>query len=147
VDYTNGGGASSTTTSTTYSVPYFGFIPKIIDFGFAQINEEKQISDITDNKIVMYNRIDNDILYLLHDIYNIVDYSPEIENILSAIDSNRFYKTFDPTYIRKHSKIIPSYASMVKNKIFDEYNVDIKEESRIYHTYDGKPSKKNIKII
>lgn len=133
-------------TSNIYSVPYFGFIPKIIDYGFAQINEEKQISDITDNKIVMYNRIDNDIVYLLHDIYNIVDYSPEMENILNTLDPDRFYKTFDPSYIRKHRAIIPSYETMLKNNIFDEYRTEITDPKSIYHVYDGKPSKKNIPL-
>jgi len=137
----------SDVNKTRYVVPYFGFIPKIIDYGFAQIDEEHQISDIVDNKIVMYNRIDNDILYLLHDIYNLIDYSPEMENMLSALDPDRFYKTFDPEYIRKHRKMVQSYEQMLKNKIFDEYLIDDPSEENIYHIYDGVPNMKAISLM
>lgn len=134
-------------SETQYVIPYFGFVPKIIDYGFAQIDEEQQISNIVDNKIVMYNRIDNDILYLLHDIYNIVDYSPELENMLSVLDPDRFYKTFDPEYIRKHRKVVKSYEQMLHSKIFSEYVIDDVSNKNIYHVYDGTPSTKNIKLV
>jgi len=133
--------------NTTYVVPFFGFIPKIIDYGFAQIDEENQISDIVDNKIVMYNRIDNDILYLLHDIYNLIDYSPEMENMLSALDNDKFYKTFDPEYIRKNYKTIPTYAKMLQSKIFDEYRIEVPAKESIYHVYDGVPSMKAVSLV
>ena len=55
-----------TNESTHWAIPYFGVIVKIIDFGFTVIKEEKIISNVIDNKMIMHSRPDNDILFLLN---------------------------------------------------------------------------------
>lgn len=109
-----------------YTVPYFGIIPKIIDFGFGVIPEAGIISNIVEDKYHMYHRAENDLLFLFFHIYNSAfsSNSPRlksIEKILSSLEPNKTYKHYYTEYIRKVDKILPSYESMVKNKVFNEY--------------------------
>ena len=54
---------------TSYYIPYFGIIPKIIDFGYSSLPEEGIMSNAINDKSIMYHRSNNDLLFLFHWIY------------------------------------------------------------------------------
>ena len=123
-----------------YSIPYFGIIPKIIDFGFSVIPEENIISNATDDKVLMYYRSHNDLLMLFHHIHHVlaaVDQGKvaRVDKILSALEPNRTYIHFNTEYIRKIEDILPSYESMVHNNIFREYRKYTVPKAQIYDEF------------
>jgi len=123
-----------------YYVPYFGIIPKIIDFGFGVIPEEGIISNIIEDKYVMYHKAENDLLFLFYHIYATASSRnntklKQIEKILSSLEPNKTYKHYYMEYIRKVDKQLPSYDSMVKNKIFNEYKKYVPTSNQIHSEY------------
>lgn len=58
-----------------FVVPYFGITPKIIDFGFSSLPEINAVSAITMDRDVMYNRVDNEVMFLFYNIHYKVDRS------------------------------------------------------------------------
>lgn len=123
-----------------YHVPYFGIIPKIIDFGFSVVPEEGIISDVTEDKNIMFTRIDNDVILLFHHIYHIVDmYGADrlewIDKIFRALDPTRSYVHFYTEYIRKIESELPTYEDMIKNKVFNDYKKYRGTADQIYKTY------------
>ena len=125
---------SLTEGGTTWTIPYFGIIAKIIDFGFVVIKEENIISNILDNKSIMADRPDNDILLLLYDIYSQID-DKEIDKIISKLDPTKFHRTFDIKFLLDHPNLIPSYKDLVYNNIWNEYkNVKVPVSS-LYDPY------------
>lgn len=129
----------------TYNVPYFGIIPKIIDFGFSSLPEEGVISNATEDRMQMFVRSSNDLLFLFHWIHHTVastgaDKLGRVDKILSALEPNRTYVHYYTEYIRKVEKILPTYENMVKNKIFDEYRKYVIPKTQIYAEYTPVPS-------
>lgn len=125
----------------TRYVPYFGIIVKIIDFGFSQIPEEGIISVATDDLVNMFYRSKNDLLFLFYWINRTVetsgsDRSGAIGEILSVLEPNGAYVSYQTEHIRRIESKIPSYFNMVTNKVFDDYltPVDI-TPSRIFGSY------------
>jgi hypothetical protein len=123
-----------------FTIPYFGIIPKIIDFGFGIIPEEGIFSNIIEDKDLMYHRAENDLLFLFYHIYSTAVSSnntklKQIEKILSSLEPNRTYKHYYAEYIRKVDKLLPSYESMIKNKIFNEYKKYEVLPEQIYAEY------------
>jgi hypothetical protein len=59
----------------------------------------------------------------------------QIEKILSSLEPNRTYKHHYAEYIRKIDKLLPSYESMIKNKIFNEYKKYEVPPEQIYAEY------------
>jgi serine/threonine protein kinase len=123
-----------------YCVPYFGIIPKIIDFGFSILPEKGVVSNITADNDMMFKRVDNDLLFLYHHIYlailqENVDTAGKIEKILTALEPNRTFANFYAEHIRKIAKSIPTYEQMVKNRIFHEYKKYRVPQSQIYAEY------------
>lgn len=111
---------------TTFYVPYFGLIAKIIDFGFSEIPEEKVISNATEDLVNMFYRSDNDILLLFYWIHHSAKASPtpsseEIIRMLAKLDPTRAHVAYQTERIRRIESQIPTYRDMVHNRVFAEY--------------------------
>lgn len=121
-----------------YYVPYFGIICKIIDFGFASIPEENIKSYASEDRQLMFMRTNNDLLFFLYDVYETAGKNSTIAEFLSLIEPNETFKHYNTSFIRRNEVKIPSYESMVKNKIFSSYKrTDIKKEN-VVHEYAKK---------
>lgn len=123
-----------------YNIPYFGIIPKIIDFGFSSLPEKKIISNAVDDKLQMYYRSENDLLFLFYWIHQALvqsdsDKSGKIKSILAALEPNRTYIHYYTEYIRKVEPMLPTYEMMIKNDVFDEYRQYTIPDSQIYASY------------
>jgi hypothetical protein len=124
----------------TYAVPYFGIIPKIIDFGFSVIPEEGIYSNIIEDKYHMFNRADNDALFLFHHVYITISSTGNpllktVEKILADLEPNHTYKHYYTEYIRKVDKLLPSYDTMIRSKTFSEYRKYVIDKSQVYAAY------------
>ena len=111
---------------TSYYIPYFGIIPKIIDFGYSSLPEEGIMSNAINDKSIMYHRSNNDLLFLFHWIYATLsvtggDKLGYVDDLLSALEPTRSYIHFYTEFIRKNEDTIPTYEDMIKNKVFFHY--------------------------
>jgi hypothetical protein len=124
-----------------YSVPYFGVIAKIIDFGFSEIPEEGLVSNATEDLVNMFYRSRNDALLLFHWIYSAVKNqapgSDEIVKLLEKLEPNKTYVSYQTERIRGIEDLIPSYLDMVTNSVFDEYLIP--PNGKIFGTYVSPP--------
>lgn len=123
-----------------YSVPYFGIIPKIIDFGFSSLPEEGIVSNATDDKVRMYYRSNNDLLFLFRFIHYTLSRSGgdklgRVDKILSNLEPNRTYVQYYTEHIRKIEDKIPTYEQMVRNRVFDEYKKHAPPKTQIYNEF------------
>jgi serine/threonine protein kinase len=123
-----------------FTVPYFGIISKIIDFGFSVIPEEGIISNAVDDRVSMYHRTDNDLLFLFHwinyTVYNAgTDKTGSVDDILSALEPNQTYIQYRTEKIRHISDKIPTYDDMVNNSVFDEYVMSTDDHKQFYGKY------------
>lgn len=123
-----------------YYVPYFGIIPKIIDFGFSTVPEEGIISSATEDKHIMFYRSKNDMMFLFYHIYHVVATSgrerlDRIDKILCALEPTRSYVHFYTEHIRKIEDQLPTYEDMIKNNVFHEYKKYRAKPNQIYKTY------------
>jgi hypothetical protein len=130
-----------------YYVPYFGIIPKIIDFGFSSLPEENIVSNAVEDRAQMYFRSQNDLLLLFHWIYHILKQSGgdklgRIDKILQHLEPNRTYVQYYTEYIRKVESQIPSYEDMVKNRVWTEYKNSKVKDRQIYAEYTPVGSRK-----
>lgn len=124
----------------TYSVPYFGIIPKIIDFGFSSLPEENIISNVTEDRIQMYFRTDNDLLFLFHWIHFTLsntggDKLGQVDKLLSQLEPNRTYVQYYTEYIRKVEDQLPTYEDMIMNPVWNEYKKYKVPRNQIYSEY------------
>lgn len=124
----------------TYSVPYFGIIPKIIDFGFSSLPEEGIISVATENRMQMYYRADNDLLYLFHWIHYTLsrakgDKLSRVDKLLTHLEPNHAYVQYSTPYIRKIEDKIPTYEQMIKNNVWDEYKKYKVPKTQVYNEF------------
>lgn len=118
-----------------YNVPYFGIIPKIIDFGFSSIPEENIMSAVVADKSLMYERADNDLIFLFYWIhYAIEKSSPEVDKMLFALDPTGSFVRFQTEHIRR-TEGIPTYKMMLNNPIFSQYKHSV-PLTQTYHTYE-----------
>jgi hypothetical protein len=118
-----------------YCLPYFGLIPKIIDFGNSILPEIGAISTSYDDVFYMNNRVENDFLFLFHWFHVIaVDFhkSVAVDKLLSALEPNRSYVNYNTDHIRELGDKIPTYETMLKCDVWDVYknikNVNIRKE-------------------
>lgn len=121
-------------------VPYFGIIPKIIDFGFSALPEEDVISNATEDKLQMFYRTQNDLLFLFNWIYYILsrydgDRTGKVAEMLSKLEPNKTYIKYYPEHIRSIEDEIPSYKCMIKNKVWKEYKTTKITRAQIYKEY------------
>lgn len=104
-----------------YYVPYFGLIPKIIDFGHSVIPEEKIYSSAIDDKRHMYGRAGMDILLLLYDmrrtLASVSKNFAQYDELFSMIDPSNLYVEYDTNAIRNSGDSFESYEIMLE--LFD----------------------------
>jgi serine/threonine protein kinase len=121
-----------------YFVPYFGIIPKIIDFGFSSLPEKRINSNILEDKEFVFRKVDNDILLLFIDIYeNNLKHEIKMDNLdemLNNIMPNRLYTTYEK-FEEIDIKTIPSYKKMLQSSVFEEYLDFSVDEMNIYNEY------------
>jgi serine/threonine protein kinase len=123
-----------------YYMPYFGIIPKIIDFGFSSLPEEGIVSNAVEDRAQMYFRSQNDLLLLFHWIYHILKQSGgdklgRIDKLLQHLEPNRTYVQYYTEYIRKVETEIPTYEDMIKNRVWSEYKNSKVRPNQIYAEY------------
>lgn len=109
-----------------YSVPYFGIIPKIIDFGFSALPEEGIVSNVTEDRVQMYFRSQNDLLLLFHWVHHIVvngglDKKGRVDELLKQLEPTLAYVPYYTEHIRRVEKKIATYSEMVRNPVWTEY--------------------------
>lgn len=124
-----------------FLVPYFGIIPKIIDFGFSSLPEYNYISNITEDKFTMYHKIDNDILFLFlwlnSDIETMTNpNSRKLAQLLEELEPGKLFKKyFLATYIREVESMVPTYGEMMDNPVWNEYKEYKVSEEQIHSSY------------
>ncbi len=123
-----------------YSIPFFGIIPKIIDFGFSALPEEGIISNATEDRMQMYYRSQNDILILFHHIHLDLSRSGgdkfgKIDKLLQQLEPNRTYVQYYTEYIRKVEDELPTYEEMINNIVWSEYKKHDTPIDQIYNEY------------
>lgn len=123
-----------------YSVPYFGIIPKIIDFGYSSLPEEGIVSNATEDRVQMYFRSDNDLLFLFHFIHYTLSHTGgdklgRVDKLLTKLEPNRTYIHYNTEHIRKVANKIPTYEQMVKNRAFAEYKKYKPPKNQIYNEF------------
>lgn len=125
----------------TYSVPYFGIIPKVIDFGFSTLPEENIVSNVVADRIQMHFRVDHDIILLLYWIRDRL-VSGRVQNadaaldLLSTLDPSGAHKHYNTRTIRGMNSGILSYEEMLKLSIWDGYRKHVPSKY-VRHEYDG----------
>lgn len=115
-----------------YNSPYFGFIVKIIDFGFSTIPELGFVSDIVVDKNIMYNRFDNDLHITFKYINDIAHGTPvytHIDDLLIRIEPSQVYKIPSTQYAREYIKETRTYAAMIDSGVFDDYLITVAPEN------------------
>lgn len=110
----------------TFSVPYFGIIAKIIDFGHSSLPEERIVSDAINDKLHVFYRADNDLLLLFHWIsVSLMRYSADKSGranaLLAELEPEKLYSKFNTDFIRRHDQLVPSYDDMMQSNAWNEY--------------------------
>ena len=100
----------------TWFVPFFGFIVKIIDFGYSSIPELGIISTINDDKHYRHYTPESDVLVLFYSIYHS---NPNLENILAKFDSKKSFKTAHINQLRNVE--FPTCKKLLGNPLFRKY--------------------------
>ncbi len=96
-------------------VPYYGVIPKIIDFGFAVLPEKDIISVAVDDKVSMYYSTGPDYAYLFRALYS---YKHQyIHELLDALDPKKFSETISTTH--KNEKKMKTYEEMLLSPVWE----------------------------
>jgi serine/threonine protein kinase len=124
-----------------FAIPYVGMMPKIIDFGFAVIAEKGIVSNIIDDKDIMFKRTKNDLVMLYYHIYDVAHDDNIIVDMLKALEPNETYKHFNTEYIRSIEDKIPSYTQMIDNSIWNDYTNFEVNPSFVINEYNN-PNKK-----
>jgi hypothetical protein len=104
----------------SFDIPYFGLIPKLIDFGYSIVPEADIISDIIYDKLYLYDYdIDFELFRIFQWMYHL-DF-PDLTKLLFALMPDRLYEHMDIPLARKQT--LPTYESMLVNPVFSEYSV------------------------
>jgi hypothetical protein len=130
-----------TVDGETYSVPYFGIIPKVIDFGFSTLPEKKIMSNVVADKLQMHYRVDHDIILLLYWIRDKLvggsaHHNAQALGLLSEIDPSGAHKHYNTNIIRGMGDKILSYEQMLKLPLWDSYRKHVPAKY-VWHAYDG----------
>jgi hypothetical protein len=123
-----------------YAVPYFGIVPKIIDFAYSVLPEEGVVSNVVKDRATMFSRPHNDLLVLFHWVHQHSiragrDKMGRINKILHQLEPNGSYIQFNADHIRKIESQIPTYEDMIKNPVWDEYKKFSPPKSQIYNEF------------
>jgi hypothetical protein len=118
-----------------FSVPYFGLIPKLIDFGLSVIPELniKPISHL--DRTVMDDRFDNDLMRLLYDIHEFLGGYSRIDSLLVKIDPKKIYAE-NPYRALKADKEIRSLHEIIHSSTWKEYSTFKPSSEQIYAAYN-----------
>ncbi len=125
-----------------YAIPYFGIIPKIIDFGHSEIPDNNiHSSQLLDKDFLFFHR-GTDIFNFLHGIGSVLN-DEHIDDLLNKINPSI-------SFLNYHSidskAVVPPLSEMLKSIAFNEYSRKIPAEW-IYHEYSDIPSRINTKNI
>ena len=119
-----------------FTVPYFGIIPKIIDFGFSIVPEAGIISNIVNDRIMMFHRGGNDLTYLFHWIQRSLlideDKRSRVRELLTMLDPDETY--IHVSGLKKGDS--PSAEVMLSSPAFEDYSSFVADKSRIYASYN-----------
>lgn len=118
-----------------YYVPYFGIICKIIDYGFAVVEEEGIKSSMSDDKFIIFNKTKNDVLFLLHDIWNTQENNKMVVDFLEKLEPNKTFLHYNTDYISHIDEHIPTVTDMIKNDVFSAYKTYSPTSNQIVSTY------------
>lgn len=122
-----------------YSVPYFGIIPKIIDFGFAEIPEVGIVSTFSDNKSLNASRSGNDMIWLFHYIYTAMlgnhgVVNEQIIELLRELEPNEtFFHNYAPMI--RNLQGLPDSDTMIHSVAFSEYREYTPHSDEIHAWY------------
>lgn len=122
-----------------YNIPYFGLLPKIIDFGFTRIPEEGIVSNVVKDRTLIYHRVESDALTLMASIYSNVIHQhshgkiTRVSEIFDSLDKERSYAAAYP-YIARQAEH-PTPLQLLTNPVFDEYLMDVPDD-RIIGKYN-----------
>lgn len=123
---------------TSYAVPFYGFIPKIIDFGFASLPEENIFNDIKNNRELNYLISPNDMLFLFNDIYKATNYDYNVIKFLNILDPTKAYKKYSISRINELEKNnkIQSEHKMLNSAVYKAYKQFKPAPGQIYKIYN-----------
>jgi hypothetical protein len=130
-----------TSTNKQFYVPYFGIIPKLIDFGYSEIPEENIVSAVINDQLFQFHHTTNDMLKLLHWIHHRAasvrgnDYIGPINDLMNTLDPTKSYLHLYPEHMRKIADELPSYKDMIKSRCWDEYTKFTPAQGQIYKEY------------
>jgi serine/threonine protein kinase len=127
-------------TKQRFVIPYFGIIVKIIDFGFSVILEEKVVSDAVLDRVSMFNRSENDLLFLFHWIHHTVkkngtDNEGAVFDMLMALDPSGMFITYNTSRIREIAAQIATYEDMLNSPVFEKYASAAVSAAQIHRVY------------
>ncbi len=126
---------------TTYTIPYFGYVPKIIDFGFAEIPEIGVRSLMTLHHIVAKERHGNDLLTLFQSIYEHSRAATfyQVISFMSRIDTEAIYEY--PTAVgRIRVNEFPTLSDIMARSMWNEYRGAKIAPDMVYAAYLGDSS-------
>lgn len=124
----------------SFKIPYYGIVPKIIDFGFAMIPEEKMLPKNLIEKFFLGSRFKEDIPALLYWIYDDMRYHPRINQLLAAIDPEMIHT--EALYTAKErADRIRSYPEILKLPVWSEFRDAKITPDQVYEEYNS-PARK-----
>lgn len=124
-----------------YTIPYYGMIPKIIDFGFSVIPEEKICPILSLDESFMGSRFKEDVSSMLYHIYEDLGHHRHIANLLAIIDPELTHTEAMFT-ARINSKNAPSYKKILQTPIWKEFQTAKVSPEQIREEYNSPPKTK-----
>lgn len=115
---------------TQYYIPYFGIIPKILDFGNSKMTEIDAVSPDTEDFIVKYLMFDNDFLTLLWRLHQDYLDIPGLITLILEIDTSGFAKIANIHTIKKKIKHMPTLEDYINSTTWNEFK-EPKESNEI----------------
>lgn len=123
--------------NTVYSTPYFGIIPKIIDFGLASVPSRGIVSrNVKYSMFAARSRFKNDLSRLLWDVWSHpnIQQSSRMVDLLYRLDPKQIYRNSEWAAMAKSEEMRP-YGEIIASGIWSEYrNKDVSSD-RVYAEY------------
>lgn len=124
----------------TFYVPYFGVMPKIVDFGFSSLPERGIYNTIElDPRRTPSFPEDNDICMLFHRISTILtpkEQFPQVYNLLDHVDAHGTYIIYNREYLREHPNKITTLEQMISSNIWDDYTDNVPSDDLILFKFN-----------
>jgi hypothetical protein len=124
-------------TKTTWTIPYFGVITKIIDFSYSSIASEGIVSTAVNDPGFMYYRSNNDLLFTLYNMYMAAkEYNiDDLLELVNQLDPHGLSRHYNTEYIRVHHDQAMGYYDMLLIKLFREYKCKPPNRNKVFHKY------------